>query len=281
MLYDEFKCYPYPVLRPGSSDYFDAEFQVDIRLEKEVNSTALRVGASFELSDPGLVDAIGEQLAKYVLHISSPSTRFRTAIESRVNRIERVFESGALAGRISVRGLLVAAKDLENFCLDSWNECYMDQTFGICVGSVLAEDLPKEYWVDSAEEAPIGSIFKIGESDDVDNGTWACLLSHHKIMLQLSKMDFRRLQLARMRVKGTADLAYILNAIYLPALIYTLEQGDRGVDDFQSYRWFHSLNSKLEDSDLDLLGNGRQRLNDAQALLERPFGKLPIVNSVE
>lgn len=157
---------------------------------------------------------------------------------------------------------------------------YGSLSFDVEPGAVLAEDEPKEYWVDTAEEAPVGSIFVIRPSDDsaLSRGTWRCQIVHDKVMLEMSTPDYERFLLARSRVNGTADASYIMNAIYLPALIWVLQEADKGEEQYRDLRWYRALDARLSEKGYMPLSTANvNRLTDAQRLLQTPFARLPLL----
>ena len=69
MRFDPGKAWPHPVLRPSSygDDYPRAEFEVEIEVMRVKGSTAVEVHADFELSDPGLLQLVERDKARYAL----------------------------------------------------------------------------------------------------------------------------------------------------------------------------------------------------------------------
>ena len=187
------------------------------------------------------------------------------------------FEDGKLSGRVELRGLLTATEALSGFQTDSWHDDYEDMKFDIQAGAVLAEDDPKEYWIDTAEEAPVGSIFELQKDRALTVGEYRCQLSDEKVLLRMSPGDYDCFLIARRRAYGKPDAAYILNAVYFPALVYALQQADRDDESFGDLRWYRSLNKRLEDCGCPPLGESGDRLSDAQKLLEKPFSNLPLM----
>ena len=143
-------------------------------------------------------------------------------------------------------------------------------------GAVLALDEPKVYWIDMAEEQPIGSIFDAAVDPKMQDGCWTCNFSGHKVEITLSESDFERFNAAREAVRSTPRQTYILNSVYLPALLQVLHEGDNMVEDgYERWCWFRSLNHHLSQVGCAELGTeGRDRLQDAQKLLARPFSSL-------
>ena len=65
MRFDPGKAYPHPVLRPPDvgDDYPNAEFQVEIEVNRSVGSTAVDVAAEFDLSDLDLLALVDARAA--------------------------------------------------------------------------------------------------------------------------------------------------------------------------------------------------------------------------
>ncbi len=283
MRYDPNKTYLYPVLRPSSTDYPRTAFEVEIYDPERISgTTSLRVSAEFYLSDPDLLSLVDSGVATYALRIRAPATRHRSVCCSFTSEISRVFYDGQLHGRTEIWGFLVAMDHLPGFRAESWHDDYAGLHFDIPAGSVLAQDVPKEYWVDTAEEAPIGSIIQIRSNASAADGAWECQLDGERVTVLLSLQDYKRFENARTRLDGTKDAAYIKNAVYLPALIYVLQEADRGVAEYADRRWYRSLDKRLDDCECRPLGSeSSSRLVDAQLLLEQPFAELPLMSEDE
>jgi len=275
---DPNKAYQHPVLRPESTDYPRAEFQVEIDVDRVRNTTALMVEAEFALSDPDLLGLVEDGAAAYVLFVRSHGTHHRSAYTSDQPQISKLFQNGRLSGSTEIYGLLVAMRDLQGFQARGWHKDYENLVFDISAGSVLGVGEPMNYWIDSAEETPISSIFSLGSDENLSDGEWRCDLNEHKVVIAMSDDDRQRFSAARNRVDGTADAAYVMNSLYLPALIWVLNEADYGEEEFSSRRWYRSLEARLMDCGRDELGTkGANRLVDAQRLLEWPFRRLPLM----
>lgn len=275
MKYDPGKAYLYPVLRPGGADrdYPRAEFQAKLDVDRIEGTTAVRASAAFALSDPDLLALVERGLAEYVLLVRAAASHHRSAHRAASPPIVAEFGNGDLSGRTEVRGLLVALSDLPGFRATGWHADYEGLSFDIGAGSVLAEDGPKEYWIDNAEEAAIGSCFYADKEDGLRNGQWKCNLHDDRVCLRMSSDDFGTFERARDRVNGTPEAASVMNGVFLPALVYALQTADRDGDEYADRRWYRSLDTRLADCGLRELGDGgADRLADAQRLLEEPFG---------
>lgn len=282
MRIDPGKGYPHPVLRPPEygDDYPSAEFQVTIECKGNQGSLEVLLTAEFDLSDPDLLRLVGEGSAEYVLVVKSSKTHFRREFRTTEGKIEQLFH-GEISGRVEFSPFLICVKPLSVFTARGWHLDFSGLTFNIRPGAVLAEDKPKEYWIDTAEEAAISSIFE-DKNNGREDGKWECNMEGDRVQIQLSASDSERFHLARERVNNTADAQYLMNGLYLPVLIYVLNEADKHPQEYNGYRWFTSLNNRLEEVGSALLGEGSSsRAVDAQKVLDYPFVKMPVIAEVE
>ena len=285
MRFDPGKAWPHPVLRPPSygDDYPHAEFEVEIEVRKINNSSAIEVDAVFELSDGKLLDLIGSKTAHYVLLIKAPKAHFRDLIESYDQHVSKVYSKGELSGRAEFLPFVICRKELISFESNGWHSDFSGRRFNIPSGAVLAEDVPKDYWIDTAEEAPIGTIFGTRPNNDLPEGRWRCVLfDEDRVWIEMSNADSSRFSDARDRANNRPEGQYLMNGLYLPALIAVLNEVDMSPNDYQDHRWFDSLNKRLEELECRPLGEGAaDRLVDAQKILDSPFIKMPLIADTE
>lgn len=278
MRFDTAKTYPHPVLRPDSSDYPRAEFEVESTLDRLAGGTKLRIVADFRLSDPDLAQLVDSGRAKYVLHVVAPKVHFRVALDNADPRIDHTFREGELHGQVVLSPFLVCTRQVSGFSATGWHEDYASLRFDVAPGSVLAQDVPKEYWVDTAEETPVGSIFTLNRDRALRTGTWRCRLSGEKIEIQMAEADYERFMMARNRVNRTPDAQYLMNGVYLPALVSVLQEADGDEESHGGRRWYRALQAQLERAKCLRLGAVMaDRLVDAQGLLKQPFPRMPLM----
>ncbi len=277
MKWDPGKAFPHPVLRPaqgGEGDYPRAEFEATIEATRAKGAMAVDVSVDFELSDADLRALLDRGDAKCVLLVEASTTRFRRLLRADHYRLRESFHAGELKGRVEFRPFLICLRELLGFKATGWHTDYGHRSFDVYPGAVLAQDEPATYWIDTEDEKPIGSIFKHTASGRQADGTWACNLSGHQVAVQMSERDHRRFEAAGRHAEE--DAAFLINSIYFPALVHVLSEADQAEEEYSDYRWFSTLDQKLEDHDCSRLGKGApDRLADAQKLLNSPLGRLP------
>lgn len=278
MRIDAGKGWPHPVLRPPEygDDYPNAEFEVTIDLKLAPGSVAVDLAAGFELSDPDLLQLARTGAAEYVLLVRSPKTHFRQEFRSAEPLIERSFR-GELSGRVEFSPFLICVEPQREFTAQGWHPDFAGLAFALAPGLVLAEDKPKECWIDADAESPIGAIFEQEPSGN-QSGRWECNLAGNRIKICLSPADSSRFVAARDQANNTPQGQYLMNGLYLPVLIHVLNEADKSCDEFEEYRWFDSLNHRLEAVGCEPLGStSANRALDAQKVLESPFAKMPML----
>lgn len=280
MKFDSGKVWPHPVLRPPScgDDYPRSAFEVEIEVDRVEGGLAITVQAEFILSDEYLSTLVEDCSASYVLLIRSSKTHYREIIKSSEPKIRKNYSAGALSGKVELLAFLIASHDIPKFQSESWHKDFDGLSFDIRAGSVLAEDFPKEYWIDTVEESPFGSIFEHRRRENYPDGTWELELESDRVGIVMSIKDSELYEMAREIANNQAQSQYLLNGLYLPALLSVLLEADRNAEIYQEYRWFASLNDRLEKVECKHLASSNiDRLVDAQKILNNPFTKMPLI----
>ena len=271
-------CWPHPVLSPPefNDDYSEAEFQVDVSCRQAKDGMAISVVADFELSQPDLLMLVDERVAAYVLLIKSSKTHYRKEFTSFAPRITEEF-FGELSDRVEILSFLVSVKERRGFFSSNWNPDFTSYTFDLEIGTILAFDWPKDYWVNAVDERSITAIIELIPTEQA-NGFWKCNFDNNRVQVMLSKSDYTRVRNARDKMKNSPDGQYIMNGIYLPVLIHLLSFADNSGHSYQDYRWWSSLNNRLEKAGCKAIGAANaDRELDAQKLLDFPFAKMPFM----
>ena len=279
MRFDPGKAWPHPVLRPScGDDYPHAEFQVEIDMVRSLGNTSVDVSVTFDLSDRDLLQLVDASRAIYVILIRAPRTHYRDLHQSNNREIKVTIPHGILSGRVELTPFLICTDKLTQFQAKGWHQDFGGRSFDIAPGSVLAEDRPNVYWVDTADETPLGSAVEIVQRPGLSDGRWELDLNQERVAIAMSSADYRRFTAARERMYRTTDAQYLMNGLYLPALIQILNEADRDSNIYSEYRWFSSLDQRLDAVGCKPLGSERSdRLVDAQKVLDSPFGRMPFI----
>ncbi len=280
MRFDHLKAWPWPVLRPHSigDDYPRAEFEVEIEVKRVEGTTGIEIILEFQLSDEDLRELIVRDSATFAILIKATKTHYRIMHRSKKANWKVNIDAGQLSGLVQCSPFLICTKEIKQFSSSGWHDDYSGHSFHIPVGAVLAEDRPQEYWIDTTDEAPLGSIFGLRSRPDVTDGHWQVDLHDDRIWIAMSERDEKLFSLARERVSDKPDGNYLMNGLYLPALVKVLCTVDRDVSEYQNFRWFASLDRRLIEAGCSQLGNETsERLVDAQKLLDSPFTRMPMI----
>ncbi len=278
MRFDQSKAWPHPVLRPPAygNDYPDAEFEADIDVLKTPGSTSVSVKVVYQLSDPDLLRLIESDRANYVLLIRATGTHYREAIVSGQDNVDQQLPSDALLGRVTLSPFVVCREDVEEFRSAGWHPDFGTRSYEIRRGTVLAEDMPKDYWIDIADEKPLGSIIGHKSASSIGDGHWKIEIDDDRIWIVMSNADSEQYNKARDRVNETSEGQYLMNGLYLPALVTALHKIDQDAKGYFDCKWFASLDKRLEDIGGSELGTNADRLVDAQKILEAPMLRMPL-----
>lgn len=268
----------HPILRPREhgSDYQTAEFVTRITGNRTTGSVAIRITATFHLSDPCLLELVENQAAEHVLLVKSTRTRFRKAYRSFEPRIDTEFR-GELSERVVLSSFLVCCDEQIGFTAHDWVQQFSGVSFDLQPGDILAVDKSKECWIGVSHEGFTRSIFAHEQTHCMD-GQWKCNMENHRILIQMSESDSMRFLRARKQIKNSSDIQYLTNGLYLPVLIHVLNAADRNPYAYTKYSWFTSLDGRLRDLGCRPLGALHAcRATDAQLVMEHPFTRMPLL----
>lgn len=270
MKFDLHKTFPYPVLRPGSDDYEESEFQGDvdivIRKTEEEGENVADFRFQCVTSSEDLSAFIKEGKAFYVAVVSCRSTYLRISEQSSNSDFALSIPATHIRDEVKIDFFIVAADDIEDFSPQDLNSEYEGQSFSLSPGNVLAQDEPRIFYFDRELIKPVSSVFDIVVNDELEDGIWHLDLNSDRVKIVVSRVTKESLDFARASKEHRATL---INSIYFAAVLYCISSMQSYPDDYSSYRWSDIFRKQAFNQGLDIDNQESYRL--AQALLKRPL----------
>lgn len=245
-----YKLYPYPVLSSFSDDYIDCSFISDIKVVRDIRDIVIKMNVIMDNVE--LQNLIKLNKAEYLFHIECSQTSYRSILKtSYTENIKRISES-KLNGKVSICSFIVAKENIPDYKNSKLNKDYGNMVFNISKGSILGIggqtniDITKEM----DEMSKIPSIFSILRRDVNDNEGMQIDINGDKIKIWLVNEDFYNYK----NVCNMPSYLPVLHSmIILPTLLYTFEiLKQNGTDEYESYRWYKSIDRTLKKSKLSL-----------------------------
>lgn len=257
--------YPHPVLTPDSGDYPDGTFDVWFEVREILETGRVSLEYRIELAGPDIQELIESGRATAGVFVRCGDTYYSALKKLDWPSGTLEFPPGRLLNRVTVRPLIW----LEN-PLPSWHPGGVSPEFDLPLalgrGDVLAMAYEVVLSIGQAKLAPMESIFSIQRSSEVDEGRLEVDLNAEKITIKAGEQTFQLLTQIRFRADGRAAA---LAAVYLPAVMDTLDQlrGEAGA--FEGRRWFAPFTSKCDALGVNL--ENPDLFEDAQKLLRHPI----------
>jgi hypothetical protein len=245
-----YKLYPYPVLSSFSNDYIGCSFISNIQVVRDIQDIVIKMNVI--MNNAELQNLIDLNKAEYLFHIECSQTSYRYVLKTcDTENIKRISES-KLNGKVSICSFIVAKEDIHNYTNSKFNEDYGNMMFNISKGSILGIggqtniDIIKEM----DEMSKIPSIFSILRRDVDNNEGMQIDINGEKIKIWLSNEDFYNYKSI---CNMPSYLPVIHSMIIMPTLLYAFETlKQNGTDEYESYRWYKSIDRILKKSELSL-----------------------------
>jgi hypothetical protein len=124
----------------------------------------------------------------------------------------------------------------------------------------------------------VESIFEIDINPDLPDGKFEIDMGEDKIVIRMPNKTFSLVQLLRQTDNSTRMVTR--SSLFVPTLMYVLDQISKNGEQFEGLRWYNSFSSRCDL--LSINKNNPDLLNDAMKLLENPFMDLNcLVESLE
>lgn len=277
------RLFPYPVLRPGQSDYETSAFQTERVVSNTLETMRMSVRIRMECDDLQALVASGD--ARYALHLECAQSSYRELLVQNASPVfNHAVQISKLQGALESVALVLAARDIRRYASDDFGPELKGLSFDIPKGSVLAcENLPI-IDVDNPLESvwggkPIFIAYKLPGSGDEP---MLVEMNKDSVMIGLGAREYDRYA----RLARDPRLQPLLNAaLVFPALVYVLERlGEETPEEWLKYEWFVALSDlyarrgKSFEALLMDADDGVPSIRLAQELMEQPvasaFGSL-------
>lgn len=245
--------YPHPVLSTFSDDITKGDFETNLDVTTSHDFYTFDVDC--HLTNKDMLNYIERKQAYYVIHIECSDTRMRQVFQSFDGYFSFKIQSDKLNGKVEVTPFILAAEDIQGYRNTNFHEDYSGLTFSVVKGDVLAIDEGKTFNAIKEKDdlKHIPSIFTVGRIQNSDKTPFDVDFGQiNKIVIKLSKSNFEYYR----QLAQSNETAQILSSILLlPALVSLLEQiksSDFDYEQFEEYRWFKVVESRLKTLGIDI-----------------------------
>lgn len=157
------RTYPFPVLRPDSDDFIDAEFSVDCETEL-LPTDKYSLVFSIVNTCPELKALVEDGKAVYTLRIICKTTMYRKTVTFIDEKYTVEIPRTDLLNEVSIYPMIISLEDIDNYSCDAFNPDYKGVSISVSVGDSLG--VAKPICFDAQPQNEIGetpeSIIKFG-----------------------------------------------------------------------------------------------------------------------
>lgn len=263
MKFDKHKAFPYPVLRPGSDDYSDVEFQVMV--DFAISGHSVSANVMFANSCVEITDQIEAGKAAYVCVISCRDTYIQRVIETKETTVSLEFEIGKLRGEVKVDPYVVVKEDIENFTCPNINAEFGNGPFTFQAGDVLAQEETQAFYIDRDVFKPITSVVDLVKKDNLTEGLWTINFDDDHIRIEVSPRLKESIDDARNDNKNRVILK---NSIYFAAVMQAIQKLQDKEESFDDRKWAKIFKNQARNRGIDIEGHDAYLI--AQQLMQLP-----------
>ena len=268
MKYDEYKAFPYPVLRPNSDDYLDCDFQTTVNFSTE--KQMILVDVSFAISSPEILEQVELGNAEFVAMVSCRDTYFQHMIRTNERKTQASFAMGDLKGAVVVNPYVIVKNQIKNYTSPGINPEFDIEAFIFNEGDVLAQDQAEFFYFDQESFKPITSLFDFVYRDNQPDGEWGIDFDSDHIQIVLSKKTKETIDNAR--ASNFKNKVILMNSIYFSAVMQAVQKIQHPDKAYEDKKWAkvfeknaHNKNCNLENDDAYVI---------AQTLLQYPLKRM-------
>lgn len=256
------RSYPHPVLG-NRDDVPGAGFQATLAASSDKENFYIDVDV--RCSSDVLKALVAEKKAAYVVHVECTNTLYRNATQFHEPNYRLVIPTSKLSERFEINVFACALQRIPGYSIPGAHPDYIGATFELSEGDIIALGDGHEFPIESEDAlARVGSIMVIRESTVQDDGPMQVEFNDQKIVIILSKRDFKSYK----DLKTDERLSSILTCgIVLPVLAQAITHVKEADSELERLRWFDNLKRRIE----GLEHPSQEPLEIAQKLLELPI----------
>ena len=279
MRYRSNRQYLYPVLRPDSDDYGDAQLRTTLDLPAyDSEQGLLNLTLHFNLQESSLISAVRSGDAKCAAMVYCASTLQRFRLESTPEELfvaQGSIPISLLKKDVQVHPVVLATRDLVHTPTET-NPEDQGQSVEIRQWAPMATDLNWTFNLDPTDQQ-IRSIFRlvVVEDDYLQDGQFDVRPDFSKPYVDI--VANRTTVEAYKNTRNYSSASWTLPTIFTSAVISVLAYLKDADDDADSdsCEWADCIRNRLTELRLDIGGPGQEGSNSlfyaAQVLLESPF----------
>lgn len=257
----------YPVLRPGSDDYIESEFQSDLALKMNPETMdVVEVDVSLDFPVPELRQLILDGKAHCVIYVHCRNTWFEEVYA--LPGLKGIFEieKSKVEGDTAFWTLIVAKETIPNFTSSKFNEEYSGLKFNFLPNQILGIAEPESQYISRDFFKSVTSLIDYDINDNERHNRWRVNLHLDRITVVANTSQIRSFRTAENTDLGKGVL---LNAIFLPVVQYCVATLLNNPDEYENLRWAQVFTAKMQ-----TIKEKRDSLIIAQDLLKDPTGWL-------
>lgn len=269
MKFDRYKAFPYPVLRPHSDDYTDAEFQTTV--EFSVGNEKVIATVDYAISAEAIVEQIHEGNAEYVSVVSCRDTYFRSVLRSNETKFEAQFNTAELRGEVKVDSYVVVKKKIVSFMSTDINEEFGVGPFSFEAGEILAQDETQVFYIERDLFKPVTSVFDLVKNENLSEGEWTVSFEDNHIQIGVSPKMKEVIDDARNEKKNRIILS---NSIYFAAVTQAVQNLKTSPGEWEGKRWAEIISRQAHNKGYDIDTTDAYLI--AQRLMQHPLSLLDL-----
>ncbi len=261
--------FPHPVLNSQTHDFKSDSFEVELEVHEKPSASRLVIVCNAKVSEQDINCFVEAGTAVMGLFVTCLNTYYNKLDHIKPGVFTIDYPQGALYGRVTLRPVIWAKKDIKNWKSENIHEEFGTVPIDLSKGAILA--LGEESIINVGQEklVPIETIFSLALNDEISEREIGLQLDGDKITILVAPNTYNAINGFR---GGKPGKSILLNSIYLPAVMEVLNSLSENAEAYESRRWYRPFTAKCDHLSVDL--DAPALWEDAQKLLMTPFGKL-------